>query len=467
MSESPSATPITDRLEQLICGPSHPTTDRWLDLAERAFTDTIAVLLAGSAEPAVRIVAELAHETRGDAVSVATGRAMSVQSAALVDGTSAHALDYDDVDDALIAHPSAVLVPALLAAAQLNDAKGVEALDAFRVGLLAGRLIASAFDITAHFRAGWHPTATIGTLAAAAAVSHLLQLPATPARHALGIAGSLCAGSRQNFGTMTKPLHVGTAASNGLTAARLAARGFTADTGQLEGRLGFLALHRGSGRAPAITVDRPPGLDESPVGINVKLMPCCYAAHAAAEAAAILANSPHGDVAVERVVVFVPPDGLSPLVHHHPTDGTRAKFSMEYVVAAALLDGGVSFASFTDERVNRPDVQRLLRCVMPQESATPPDDSAEWTGRFAAVVTVHRADGSTQTASVSQPIGHASRPLTEAQLRAKFDDCAQLVTHRPVTAVYEAVRHLRDQPSVTAITRQAAAFAQGDDQVTS
>ena len=189
MNDPTPRSSLTGRLVQLVTGSGPEPSDRWFDLAERAFVDTVGVLVLGSREPAVRMVAELVDEKDGRVMCLATGTGMSARSAALVDGTSAHALDYDDVDDALVAHISAVLVPALLAAGQKRNAKGRDLVDAFRVGLEASRAVGLALGIPAHYQAGWHSSGTVGTIGAAAAVARLLRLAEPEARCALGVAG--------------------------------------------------------------------------------------------------------------------------------------------------------------------------------------------------------------------------------------------------------------------------------------
>jgi 2-methylcitrate dehydratase PrpD len=442
---------VTDRLTALVTRPS-TMTDAWRDLGERAFVDTVAVLVAGADDPSVRIVAAMIDERDGAVVSLASGRRMSARSAALLDGTSAHALDYDDVDDALVSHPSAVLVPALLAAGQQHGATGEQLLRAYQVGLQAGRELGLALDIPTHYAAGWHSTSTVGTIAAAAGVANLLGLDATATRHALGIAGSLAGGSRQNFGTMTKPLHVGTAASNGVTAAQLASLGFTADTDQLDGPLGFLALHRGPG-APQHTATSS-SIDE-PLGLNVKLYACCYATHPAIEAATDLARDLPAGSEIAAIEVCTTPASIAPLIHHRPVDGTQAKFSMEYVVAAALLDGRVTFATFDQARVSHPDVQQLLRKVTITMSDVP---SAPLAKPFDATVSLRLADGRTRAARVQDPAGHANRPLSEEQLRTKFDDCVAPADQAVVDAAYDALRHLRNQDSATDVAAAVGAL---------
>jgi len=451
---------LTARLAERIVGDGRPAGDAWSDLAERAFVDTVGVLFAGRNEPAVTALADtvLAEEAGGPARSVAVGQALPVGAAALLDATAAHALDYDDVDDALFGHPSAVLVPTVLAVAGAAGASGEAMLGAYRRGLETARAVAAAVGIEGHYQAGWHATSTIGTLAAAAAAARLLHLTRLATRHCLGLAASMAGGSRQNFGTMTKPLHAGLAAERGILAARLAARGFTADPDQLEGPMGFLALYGaggGAGDGPgAAAVTAAAGSGE-PAGLNVKLHPCCYATHAAVDAALELRPSLAGRVGeIAAVEVVARTGGLAPLIHHRPVDGLQARFSLEYAVAAALTDGEVTLASFAEDRVCRDPVQQLLRRVRITAADVPPPGSGPpaWGSPFPAVVTVRGDGGTAATVRVDHPAGHATRPVTDDQLRAKFADCLGAAAAAvPVDEAYDVLRHLRRQPSARAV----------------
>ncbi|MDV6212750.1 MmgE/PrpD family protein [Rhodococcus erythropolis] len=439
-------TSATDHILALIAVP-RPLPPEWAQLAGREFADTVAVLIAGSAEPVVASVAATIDETGGSARSLATGAAMSGRSAALLDGTAAHALDYDDVDEAVIAHPSAVLVPALLTAGVARDVSGADLATAYRVGVRVDRLLAAAIGIRDHYDAGWHSTSTIGTIGTAAAIASLWDLPSEQCRHAIGIAGSLAAGSRQNFGTMTKPLHAGIAASNGLLAAQLASRGLTSDTDVIDGHLGFLRLHG----ADAPLVDLSTISTDHPA-LNVKLFPCCYYAHRAAEAA--LESSTGTAIAdIVGVEVVVQPGGLAPLIHHRPQDGVQAKFSMEYVVAAALIDRRIERSTFEDDRVRLSDVQRLLERVSLRESPTPPVGPVH-PGEAFAVVTVRRGDGTSTVVRVDRPVGHALRPLTDEQLRHKFDDCTASADPEATHEAYQALRELVLQTSTRTLVEK-------------
>ncbi|MGH3355416.1 MAG: MmgE/PrpD family protein, partial [Nocardioidaceae bacterium] len=327
-------------------------------------------------------------------------------------------------------------------------------------GLTTARAVALALDVSRHYALGWHSTATIGALAAAAAASRLRRLPRLEVRHALGVAGSLAAGSRQNFGTMTKPLHAGTAAANGVFAASLAAAGFTADPQQLERPLGFLALHGGrvDERRPADGLAAAdPELNRA--ALNVKLHPCCYYIHPAADAAlALAAGGPSADD-VDSVTVTLQPDALAPLIHHRPQTGLQGKFSLEYAMAACLLDRRLSLSTFTDEQVCRPDAQRLIPRVHGETADTPPSGPSRWDGSF-AVVTVRTLDGRELTQRVDRARGHAERPLTEQELRDKFADCVGFGGFSDTDGLYPTLRGLRARGSVREVTRGAAAVAE-------
>lgn len=448
---------LTERLTHLATQWQDPHPIEASDACERAFVDTLACAIAAQDESAVRIAggafASGASHSRVLGLPYATDAAP--QTVALLGGLAAHALDFDDVDDATISHPSAVLVPALLALSAARDLSGQFVVDAYTRGTVAGRIIAADIGIDGHYELGWHSTSTIGTVAAAVATSRLLGLDAAATRHALGVAGSLAAGSRQNFGTMTKPLHAGMAASNAVLAALLAEGGFTADDSQLESPLGFLALHSpgsvsSDGSAPA-TVTTAHSVAE-PVGLNIKAYPCCYYIQAAADAVSDLTESGLRAEDIATIEVCVQPGGLVPLIHHRPVTGLEGKFSMEYAVAAMLLDHELTPQSFTDDAVNRGAVQDLVPRIIPRTNGLPPIGAAEWTDGY-AVVTATTVDGQTRTQRVDRPRGHVTRPLDEDRLRAKFDSCLAFAGLTADDETYSALRGLSSQTSMTAFAQ--------------
>ncbi|GEL23874.1 hypothetical protein PSU4_28280 [Pseudonocardia sulfidoxydans NBRC 16205] len=415
---------LTPALAEFVADPARHATDEIAALTTSAVLDTVGCALAATSEPAVTRL----HDALGPLpdgpcrVLGAKDTRTDERTAALVNGTAGHALDFDDVDDALTGHPSTVLVPALLAVAESVGAAGPDVVEAYWRGLVVERALAAGLGIGPHYARGWHSTATLGVPGAAAVAAVLLGLDAATTRHALGIAASRAAGSRRNFGSMTKPLHAGAAAADGVFAARLAAAGFTADADQLDSQLGYLALFSDVTDLPA-AADRALAVVDDPgaAAVNVKLHACCYATHAPADAALDLAAQGIRADDVESVAVRVPPGGLRPLITRAPTTELEGKFSMGYVVAACLSDGELRLSSFTDEAVTRPAVASLAARVTSDESL-PPSGSGDGL-EFSAEVTVRTRDGASHTARCPAPRGHATRPAGTDAIRAKFDDC--------------------------------------------
>jgi 2-methylcitrate dehydratase PrpD len=342
----------------------------------------------------------------------------------------------------MLGHPSAPLLPAVLAVAEKTGASGKDVILAFVVGLEVECKVGSAIG-AGHYARGWHPTATLGTLGAAAACAKLLRSDVAATRATLGIATSLAGGTRQNFGTMSKPLHAGIAARNGVMAASLAAKGFTADASIIEAPLGFLHLFGvGDQDAEKAVASLGEPFDIISPGISVKLYPCCYATHRAVDAALQL----HKETDIEprriaRVEVRVSRGTAIPLIHHRPQTGLEGKFSMEYCLAAALLDGRINLASFSDEAVQRPQAQELLRRVEMVEG----EQGQPIVGP--ATVTVILDEGSQHTRHVETPRGEPKAPLTWEELVAKYKDCAGGIL--PDAAIARSVAIIADLEAAT------------------
>jgi 2-methylcitrate dehydratase PrpD len=400
--------------------------DEAREAARRAFLDTVGVMLAGSREDCARIAAAVVRmrESRPVASVVGQGFRTSPEAAAFVNAVAAHALDYDDVNSPMTGHPSVPLVPAILAVAEETGANGRAALEAFVIGfeieVKLGRAIGAS-----HYLHGWHATGTLGVMAAAAAAARLYHLTSDQAQMALGIAASMASGLRQNFGTMTKPLHPGLAAQHGIMAAQLAARGFTADEAIIEAPIGYLRLfspeHDENLTAATAGLGEP--LEVVKSGLSVKRYPCCYATHRAIEATLdLLAEARPAEPEIRQIEVRVPRGATEPLIHPRPTTGLEGKFSMEYCVAAAALDGYVGLDSFEDTAVGREAAQRLLRRVetaFTAEATRPAEGYAE--------VRIRLADGRELVRRVDEPQGTPEHPLTVEQLTAKYRDCARRV----------------------------------------
>ena len=392
-------------------------------VAKLGFTDCIAVMVAGSDEPVVRLARQViaAKHSDGEARLMPSGERIAAPDAALVNGTAGHAFDYDDV--ALDGHPSAALVPAILAEAEALGASGRDMITAYVAGYeVWAELLSRQLD---HLHTkGWHPTCIFGAVGAAAACASLRKLDAEQAAVALAVAASEASGVSANFGTMMKPLQVGRTAQSGVIAARLAAAGMTASLDALEHHNGYLTAFAPKGR---IDVDT----DTSKLGkawrivterLNVKQYPMCYLTHRVIDGVSDLARQHDIDPGkVERVDVSIGVLQTELLRNHRPQTGLEAKFSLEFAVASGLAARGAGLSELTDGFVTRPEIQALMGKVHYQ-TVTETLPGLPWAPFDQVTVTM--AGGQVlQSAPVRYARGSVEAPLGRAELRRKFDDC--------------------------------------------
>src|SRR5437016_10146736 len=391
--------------------------------ARNAFVDTIGVTLAGAVEPAARIVQKLAalECCAARCPIFGTDLRTSATWAALANGTAAHALDFDDMCFVSLAHPSAPLVAAAWAAAEIAGASGRALLDAYIVGFeIEGRL-GRAMN-PRHYQRGWHCTSTLGTIGAAAAASRLLGLDASATGHALAIAASEASGLKENFGSMVKPLHAGLAARNGVVAARLAASGMTASASALDGPQGFLAAMDSASPSLDAQSDLGSRWEILDTGITVKLYPSCAATHPTLDTLLDLQRR-HRFTAGDVETIEIGVDAITPtvLVHDRPSTALEGKFSMPFCAAAAIVDGRVGLDSFDDDRLRDDRIVRLMPRVRMHVDATLDRSAAPLTQ---ALVTVRLADGRVLTALANGARGYPDRPAHDDELAEKFTACA-------------------------------------------
>lgn len=444
--------------------------DAWsaeaLESAHRQYVDTIAVAIPGAAEPPARLAFEtLAGWGEGPSTAIGMAARLPPPWAALVNGIAAHALDYDDNFDPAKAHASAVLVPATLALAEQEGASGRVCLDAYIAGLqILGRVGQGVNPV--HRNRGWHATATLGAVGAAAACARLMKLDARQAAHALSLATSMAAGSMAQFGTMAKPLHAGLAAKSGILAASLARAGLDAGLGTLDGPTGINRLmvgpdyetlrdtlvhveHGQNLRFETEKVGQPLLILSS--GLKLKRFPNCGSAHRAMDGLLELIER-HGFSAGEVAAIHVraPATHLANLMYTEPETALQAKFSLEYALASLLLTGGCTLADFTDAAVARPEVRALYPLV--HRHAV---DKAE--GEFPTEVEVMLADGRCFAATVAMPAGSLAAPFTSGQLWAKYESCtAGLLAPGAAPALRAALANLPLLETISPLTTPLA-----------
>ena len=434
--------------------------------AKVGILDTVGVTIAGAREDCTRIVEGVAARGAGPSLIFGGNRRTAPLEAALVNGTAAHALDYDDCNNTLGGHPSVPLLPALFALADETGASGRDFIAAYVAGFETECKIALGVHFH-HYTKGWHPTATLGVFGAAAACAKLLKLSDEQTATALSIAASLAAGVKANFGTMVKPLHIGHCTRSGMFAALISRDGFTAGDRVFEHKQGFFNVFNGEGNYDAGKILPAWGdpLDIVTPGIAIKQYPCCGSTHSALDAMLKLAleHKPAPED-IERVDVWTHTRRLEHTNRPEPKSDLDAKFSVQYCMVRALLDRRIAIEHFEGRAYEAPAVRKLLPRVhaAPYTTAQFPADN-----HFGAEVRVALRGGKALSAKVDQPFGRTSdNPLPAGLLKEKFENCAARVLPRErVAALYSAIQgfeNLRDVREVTAIIagesrKQAAA----------
>jgi 2-methylcitrate dehydratase PrpD len=392
-------------------------------IARTGIADCFGVLIAGSRDPEIALVDRELGTSDGTALAslIPSGARRSVETAALVNGVAAHVLDYDDVS--LDGHPSAVLVPAIFAQGEASGSSGAEMLAAYVAGYEVWAELLTRQLIPLH-RKGWHPSAVLGPVAAAAACAKLRNLDAKGVATAMAIAASMSAGVVANFGSMTKSFQVGRAGQSGVIAARLAQAGFTASPDALEHPAGLLM---------ALSVDGNAALDRPFVaaqkewhivghGLSIKRYPICYATHRSIDAALdLVARHDLAPGKVERIHVSTGKTQMLMLRNARPQTGLEAKFSMQFAMAAALVARNVGLRELTDDFVCRPEVQAIFPRVS-LEGTNATKEGSNFAPADAVEITT--TDGETfKSGPVEFAKGSHERPLSREELWSKFTDC--------------------------------------------
>jgi 2-methylcitrate dehydratase PrpD len=367
-------------------------------LGRRSLLDTVAVALAARHEPVVEIAIGESEVTRW--------------------AIAAHALDYDDLHMPSTTHVSAIVIPAALALG--GDVR------AYLAGAGAMTRIGSVLGWE-HYQRGWHATCTAGAVGAAVAAGTAMGLDEGVLAIAIALAVPGAGGVHRAFGTMAKSLQVGFAASAGVRAAKLAARGATADAYALDQWVQLVGGHPGGELAsqPAISD-----------GLAVKLYPCCYALQRPIAATTSVNTAPPSEVT--RIRCWSHSSALLPLIHHRPRTGLEGKFSLEYGLAAAVLDGNVDLTSFSDEAVRRPEVRRLMGLVDVIEVSSLAEGLLA--GEFR--IEIESKTGISPRAKITVPPGAPANPLTDDQLRTKVENCCGALAADVMELDWQGARQL-------------------------
>ena len=396
------------------------------DLAKMAICDFLGVAMAGRDLEGPRMVKEFVLEQRGFAECSIPGHGFktSAQLSALLSGTMGHVLDYDDVAFVMRGHSGVIVMPVIWALGDKYNITGKRAIEAFLVGFEVGAYIGKYVMAAKPGAASWHYTKQVGVLCAAATAAKIMGLTVAQTRVALGIAGSMSGGLKQNFGTMSKSLHAGLAAHDGIVAAMFAKKGFTADMNIIEAEQGLRSAFQ-SGEPPTeeVVIDMiNSGFWDitSGGGIGFKMHPACYGGHNAMDAAIQLAERENiNPDDVESILVEASESSMRGLFHHDPKTGLEGKFSLEFCVAVALSDRKAGLAQFTDERV--PSLVPLMKKVKLKSYEKLVADRENY-----QKVEITMKDGRVFTNTCEYPFGHPDNPVSWDGLLDKYRECVSL-----------------------------------------
>ena len=417
-----------------------------IDRARVGITDTVGVMLAGSHQEVSQILCDMVRREGSAPAASVVGQALraSPQLAALANGVAAHAMDYDFTYVA--GQAASAVLPAVLPLAETTGASAGEMMAAFVIGCeVAARVGRSNF--LASSVGGWHTTGMVGVIAAAAASARLLKVPAAQIPNVIGISASLASGISVNFGTMSKPLHSGNAARNGVMAALLGSHGFTAQPHALEGHSGYF---EDFGRNLTVTYEPFKDLGERydliVLGYDLKAYPCGGLAHTSIEAALALREKLAARLGeITSIHCSVTRNAGQRAGLQYPQSVENAKFSLAYMVAYAFVHGIPKIGAFTEEAIRDERVKALAQTV----SATVDPALGPGTRQSPAILKVTLANGETFEARVDYQTGSIQKPMTQAQVEEKFLDCAtQTVSAETARKILAVLNALPARPSL-------------------
>ena len=426
---------------------------------KKTILDGFGLALAGSVSksgPLIRQYIESVGVCDGKATVIGSKMKAHPRYAALANGNSIHADDYDDTGSAM--HVAAPTLPPAFAMCEVENRSGKDLMLAFHLGVEVADKIGEAVS-PRHQREGYHTTGTIGTFSSAVACAKLRGLDAAKTAVALGIAGSEASGLRDNFGTMTKPFHAGRAGENGTVAADLAAIGWTAAGDILEAPLGFFQV--GGGFDPKIIAGKlgNPWMFIAP-GDLIKRFPCGTIQQQVMDEMLRLIQKNNINAAdVEKVEVAGNQSNWETLFRHLPTNSLQAKFSMEFAVSILLLDRKATLNTFTDAVVGRQDVQDMIRRV--RYYSDPEFDKLTKQGASLQLVLVEQSqikifmkDGKVITGVTEPAKGSPENPMTYEEVTDKFRGNAEFAKwpKQKADLIVEIVKSLENERDMSRLT---------------
>lgn len=423
---------ISRGLARFILEFKRPSGGTFKQSATAAIVDGLASLVGGTREDFGRVLHAYARSTAPSSELPSTIVNSELRAApgfaAYINAAAGHSLCYDDTSNAMMGHPTVVVLPAALAVGESVGSSGAELIDAYALGVEVAVRVSEVLA-PGHYQRGWHATGMAGVVGAAAAAIRLLRLSEDAAVHALGIAATSEGGLRGNFGTMAMIYHAGLGARDGVDAALLAQLGMTSAEGVFSAKTGYFELFSWEQRRPvdaaALLARLGNPFEIVAPGLDVKPYPCGSLAHRAIQGVIQMRTERSIDSRdVVEITCAMPELHQDVLVHLKPDSMLAARISLVYPVAVALKNGSCTTHDFSMELLHDPEIQRLMGLIRIKAVRT---DAKRGEDLFAAPaeVTIKLRDGSERTQRVEVVKGSPQNPLTPVEAREKFDDCVE------------------------------------------
>jgi len=457
---------LTREVAEFVVGSSfEDVPSNVVDLGRKSMLDGFGLALSGSvAESGKLTEAYLGSQNlSGTATVIGSTLRVPERFAAFANGIAMHADDFDDTQLAvgkdrvygLLTHPTAPCLPAAFAITETHDFSGRDLILAYNLGVEVETKISEAMS-PRHYQHGFHSTATCGTFASAAATAKLYDLDVETTLRAFALAGSQAAGLRENFGTMTKPLHAGRAAEAGIIAADLARSGWTATDKILESPRGFFQAHGAGYTLEALQGKLGKPWTFADPGVSIKPHPSGSLTHPGMTTMLdlILSNDIHAED-VESVDVGTNHNMPNALIHHRPRDELQAKFSMEFCMAILLLERRGGLPEFTDEVVHRDDVKAMIERI---NFGVHPEAEAAGYDKMTTIIDIHLKDGRTISGRADFGKGSPANPMSYDEVADKFRGCAEFARWDMAKAE-EVIAIVRELESLGSVRELAALLA--------
>ena len=459
----PRAEKLTERIADFVLNTQWSEIPvETVELGKKSILDGLGLALSGSKAETAGLIQQYVESLgceSGAATVLGSGAKYPARFAALVNGIAIHVDDFDDTQLAaakdrvygLLVHPTVCVLPAALATAEVGGKRGKDLLVAYQVGVEVECKIAEAIS-PRHYEDGFHSTGTCGVFGGASACARLKGLDAIHTARAFAIAASQAAGLRENFGTMMKSFQAGHATESGVVATDLAALGWTGAEQILEAQRGFFHAYGGT-YDPAVVMDRlgKPWTLQDP-GVSIKPFPSGSLTHPGmTELLRLIQTNSIRAADLEKVEVGTNHNMLNTLIHHRPTTGLQAKFSMEFCMAILLLDGKADQTRFTDAVVNRPDVQEMMRRV---RFYTDPEAEKAGYDKMTTILKITLKDGRVILGRADFGKGSPTNPMSYDEVADKFLGCAAFAEWPTSKAkqVIDVVRRLENISDVRTLT---------------